>query len=85
MMKEGIYTDEELDIMQSGFAVGEDNEVEGDMNYGAWSMDDDGHVTFGTVPITEDVEKRKWEQEDGDYEGEPSKILKCEIKEEPEE
>ena len=85
MMKEGIYTDEELDIMQSGFAVGEDNEVEGDMNYGAWSMDDDGHVTFGTVPITEDVEKRKWEQEDGDYEGEPSKRLKCEIKEEPEE
>ena len=45
MMKEGIYTDEELDIMQSGFGVGEE-ELD-DMNTGAWDVDGD------VVQITE--------------------------------
>ena len=83
MMKEGIYTDEELDIMQSGFGVGEEHEFD-EMNTGAWDMDDDGNVV-GNVQITEDrptdweqgdadAEKRKWESgHDDDDDGEPSK------------
>ena len=84
MLKDGLYTDEEIDIMQSGFGMGEDNEYD-DMNTGGWEMDDDGNV--GTVQISADrpkffgdwahkevdAEKRKWEIGETSPEGEPSK------------
>ena len=78
MMKEGIYTDEELEIMQAGFGMGDENEFD-EMNIGAWDMDDDGSVAMGNVDPWPGHEKRKWtpgqdeEEEDG---GEPSKRSK---------
>ena len=75
MMKEGIYTEEELDIMQSGFGMGEDNEFD-DMNTGAWDMDADGGISG--IQIT-DMEKRKWENdsESGDGGAKRPRVESC--------
>ena len=87
MLKEGIYSDEEIEGMQAGF--GEDTEYD-DMCTGGWQLDDEENAT---VSITEDrksppkffgnwaskTEKRQWENGDEDVEeGEPSKRVKTE-------
>ena len=83
MMKEGIYTDEELDIMQSGFGVGEDTyDFDDNMQYGAWDMDDDGGVSVGTVQITADAEKRKWENDPGEQDEEEDGAKKIKLENE---
>ena len=89
MMKEGIYTDEELDIMQSGFGAGEDTyDFDGNAQYGAWDMDEDGGISVGIEPTVEitapaDAEKRKWEGgEEGEVDSEDgAKKIKLEKEE----